>query len=110
MASRKKHQDIQPASSLINDIPSLAARLVDIHQQAKKLGIFTNDRELLKCPQCGLAEDVTCDGRLFTFQSADETFSDTGMRFQEIDATHFRCPSCHHILVVTEEEEVGNGE
>ena len=110
MVSRKKHKDIQPARSLFNDISSLAARLVDIHQKAKELGIYTNDRELLKCPQCGLTEDVACDGLLFTFESADKTFSDTGMCFQEIDATHFRCQSCHHILVVAEEEEAGNGE
>jgi predicted nuclease of restriction endonuclease-like (RecB) superfamily len=50
------------------------------------------------------------DPKQFTFESADKTFSDTGMRLKEIDAAHFHCPSCHHILVVAEEEEAGNGE
>jgi predicted RNA-binding Zn-ribbon protein involved in translation (DUF1610 family) len=101
---------MRPASSLDQDISVLAAQLVELNRKARELGIFTNDRELLQCPQCGLAEDVACDGRLMTIQSADETCSDTGMRFQEIDATHFRCPSCQNVLVVIEEEGAVNGQ
>ena len=105
MASRKKHQEMQTTDDLAHSISSLVAQFGDIHQKAKTLGIFTNDRELLQCPQCGLAEDVACDGRLTTVQAADETFADTGLRFQEINATHFRCPQCHCILAMKEEEE-----
>lgn len=95
MASRKKHQDPQTLDGLADDILNLVAQFHDIQQKAKELGIFTNDRELLQCPQCGLAEDVACDGRLITVQSADGPFNDTGLRFQEIDSTCFRCPQCH---------------
>ena len=108
MASRKKHQDMQRVENLTNAISSLIAQFGDIHQKTKELGIFTNDRELLQCPRCGLAEDVACDGRLTTVQSADGSFNDTGLRFQEIDSVHFRCPQSNGILVVTEKEE-GNG-
>lgn len=109
MASRKEQQNKQQSTRLFHDISSLASRLVDIHQKAKELGIFVDDRELLRCPQCGLAEDVTCEGRLTTVQPDDENYADTGMRFEEIDATHFRCPQCRHVLVVMDEEEARNG-
>jgi len=34
----------------------LAAGLVDLQAKARKLGLFTNDRELLECHSCGLLE------------------------------------------------------
>jgi len=99
---------MQRVENLTNAISSLIAQFSDIHQKAKELGIFTNDRELLQCLRCGLTEDVACDGRLTTVQSVDGPFNDTALRFQEIDSIHFSCPQCHCILFVTEKEE-GNG-
>jgi rubredoxin len=46
---------------------------------------------------------------LTTVQPDDENYADTGMRFEEIDASHFRCPQCRHVLVVMDEEEARNG-
>ena len=47
-----------------DDLYELAARLQALKKQAQTLGIFTNDRELLECPACGLKEDVTFEGML----------------------------------------------
>lgn len=84
--------------NLVAVISPLAAQLRDIRQKAKELGIFTDDRELLECPHCGLLEDVACDGQLFTCKSGDPTLRDTGLRFQEISSKRFRCPMCQSIL------------
>ena len=97
----KKHLKQREGKSLrdlVAAISPLAARLQDIQKKAKELGIFTNDRELLECPHCGLLEDVACDGRLITYRSGDQTFLDTGLRFQEISSRSFRYPRCKSIL------------
>jgi hypothetical protein len=41
----------------------LASQLAGLQKRAKALGVFTNDRELLECPRCGLLEDVTSNAR-----------------------------------------------
>lgn len=66
------------------------------------MGLFTNDRDLLQCPSCGLMEDVTSDGRLTTCQENDKTYADTGLRFQELTNTRFRCPQCSAIVEIPE--------
>jgi hypothetical protein len=70
----------------------LARQLADLQQRAKALGVFTNDRELLECPRCGLLEDVTCTGLLITCR-ADALGEDTGLRFVQLADNIFRCPS-----------------
>ncbi|MBL8744442.1 MAG: hypothetical protein JNK04_25215 [Myxococcales bacterium] len=58
------------------------------------MSIFVEDRELLTCPACGLAEDVAIDGRLFTFRMPD-VGEETGLRFgTSNECGLFRCPFC----------------
>jgi len=54
-------------SPLMSDILPLARELVRIKKQAEAMGLFTDDRELLECCGCDLAEDVAFDGRLMTY-------------------------------------------
>lgn len=79
-------------TDLAATIKPLAKRLAALRRQAKALGLFADDRELLECP-CGLKEDVTCEGRNITCREPD-LGKDTGLRFEEISADHFRCPAC----------------
>ena len=76
---------------------SLAAELTGLKAKAKALGVFTDDRELLTCPRCGLAEDVTCDGLLITC-APSALGKDTGLRFEAVSNNQFRCPACGSIL------------
>lgn len=72
----------------------LFRQLQQLQAQAKALGIFTDERDLLTCPNCGLFEDVTCDGFLITSRTLSKDPIDTGLRFHEITPDTFRCPSC----------------
>ncbi|HPQ70613.1 MAG TPA: hypothetical protein PKW95_15925 [bacterium] len=80
---------------LIPTLRKLAKQAANLQTEAKRLGLFTDDRELLTCPKCGLMEDVRIDGRLFTC-CLDDPNSDTGLRFVEYDGSEglFRCPAC----------------
>lgn len=70
-------------------------QLEQVKRQARALGIFTNDRELLECPSCGLLEDVTVDGLLVTYPGRSGCRTDCGLRFSQVDeTTTFQCPSC----------------
>lgn len=71
----------------------LATELAAIQKRAKALGIFTNERELLHCPACGLTEDVATDGMLFTYSEPD-LCHDTGLRFRQLNKHTFSCPAC----------------
>ena len=73
---------------------ALAREVVKLRKHAEALGIFTNDRELLECPKCGLMEDVTIDGILITYRGHRVRPRDSGLRFERIDDDSFRCPSC----------------
>jgi hypothetical protein len=76
-------------------IHDLARQLVAVKKEAKRLGIFTEDRELLKCPGCGLMEDVAMGGMLLMCRRSSPGV-DTGLRFSGIrnKARGFRCPVC----------------
>lgn len=77
------------------ELRRLAAQIVELKAQMKALGMFTNDRELLECPNCDLAEDVSADGLMFTFhRSATDRVTDSGLRFEEAAKDLFRCPVC----------------
>ena len=76
----------------------LCKELHRIKQHAEALGIFTNDRELLTCPKCGLQEDVQADGRLTTFDKDSEDFTDSGLRFVETGNGQFSCPRCQALI------------
>ncbi len=80
--------------SSVDGLHDLARHLVDVKQRAETLGIFTDDRELLACPNCGLLEDVTADGLLVTYPKDSVDLKDCGLRFRPVDETHFACPKC----------------
>jgi hypothetical protein len=72
---------------------ALAADLVALRVRAQALGLFTDDRELLICPGCGLMEDVAASGILITCREPD-LGQDTGLRFEPLGEQTFRCPAC----------------
>jgi len=80
--------------SVPRDLLELARQLAQVKQQARTLGIFTDDRELLECPSCGLLEDVTAEGVLVTYPNTSEEVNDSGLRFIPADESSFACPSC----------------
>lgn len=83
---------------------ALATRIVALQKQARALGMFANDRELLECPDCGLMENVAAaGGGLFTCR-AESLDEDTGLRFEELSRDHFRCPACG--ATVREEDSI----
>ena len=47
-------QSRKPA--VAGDLAELCRQLEQVKQRAEALGIFTDDRELLECPNCGLRE------------------------------------------------------
>ncbi|MFH1437279.1 MAG: hypothetical protein ABIJ56_16345 [Pseudomonadota bacterium] len=102
----KKHpsKGTRAAAKLPPGIEALARHLAKIKKKARKLGIFTNDRELLTCPKCGFLEDVTCDGQLITCK-ATRLGKDTGLRFTEIikAAGRLRCPACGSEVTASED-------
>lgn len=56
--------------------------------------MFTDDRELLECHNCGLKEDVTGQGILITHKG-DAMGVDTGLCFPEPDKEGVSsCPGC----------------
>ena len=79
--------------SFIAVIAPLARQIAAIREQMHALGMFANDRELLDCPHCGLREDVLISGHFLTYRESGFQ-QDTGLRFEELAAGTFRCPSC----------------
>jgi ribosomal protein S27AE len=80
----------------------LAGQLAVLQAEARALGMFAGDRELVACPRCGLMEDVTFTGLLITCR-ASALGEDTGLRFEEIKAGKSRCPKCGGIVTETPE-------
>jgi len=78
----------------MNSLVAAVRELEQVKQQAKARGIFTDDRELLECPSCGLLEDVTAEGLLVTYVKDSADLKDCGLRFRPVDETSFECPSC----------------
>jgi len=78
----------------VDGLVAAVRQLEQVKQQARALGIFTNDRELLECPSCGLLEDVTADGLLVTYPRSSRDMKDCGLRFNQVNDTSFQCPSC----------------
>ncbi len=76
----------------------LCKELHRIKRQAEALGIFTNDRELLICPKCGLQEDIQADGRLMTINKDSQDFKDIGLRFVDTGNGQFSCPQCQTLI------------
>ena len=78
----------------IDGLIAAVRQLEQAKQQARALGIFTDDRELLECPSCGLLEDVTAEGLLVTYVKDSADLKDCGLRFHPVDETTFECPLC----------------
>jgi hypothetical protein len=90
----------------------LALEIQALHKRAEALGMFISDRELLTCNQCSLLEDVTMESILLTYYLPKDIGlldsngwpvkiplpADTGLRFEEITPTRFRCPSCGNLI------------
>jgi predicted RNA-binding Zn-ribbon protein involved in translation (DUF1610 family) len=78
----------------VDRLCDLARHLVQVRQRAESLGLFTDDRELLECPNCGLLEDVTSEGMLVTYPKDSADLKDCGLRFLPDGKTSFACPAC----------------
>jgi len=97
MSRGRQEQDKDGESSLsglAQRIKPLAEDIVRIQKQAKALGIFVNDRELLECPDCDLVEDVASDGSLMTYPRKSDDVTDSGLRFEKMAGNKYRCAAC----------------
>ena len=93
--THKKHENGKGSlSGLAQKIKPLVEDIVCIQKQAKALGIFINDRELLECTGCDLVEDVAFDGSLMTYNRDSDDMTDSGLRFEEMNEEKYRCPVC----------------
>jgi len=81
-------------SRLTSNILPLLRNVSRLQREMDALGIFTPDRELLECPSCDLAEDVTIEGRLISVHLLSENLTDCGLCFKKIDEDTFSCPIC----------------
>lgn len=90
--------------ALSADLAQLCEGLSELHARAASLGLFTNDRELLACPGCGLQEDVTIEGMLITHDIESVDVSDSGLRFTERQDGQFSCPRCGASVVADGDE------
>lgn len=79
-----------PTDSLVE----LVRCLEEIKRQARALGLFTDDRDLMECPGCGLLEDVTAEGLLVTYPKNSKDLNDCGLRFRQLEEASFKCPAC----------------
>lgn len=78
-----------------NDLIRSILKLEKVKKEARKLGLFVDDRELLTCPKCRLQEDVTIEGLLIVVLSS-RPGEDTGLRFSKADSKGIKycCPAC----------------
>ncbi len=83
-------------------LSDLARRLQQVKAEAARLGIFTDDRELVECSKCGLKEDVDVHGFLLTCYEGS-LGKDTGLRFKEGADSEFCCPKCRSKVVACEQ-------
>lgn len=88
---------------LLTGLSELASRLQQVKAEAARLGIFTDDRELVECSKCGLKEDVDVHGFLLTCFE-DSLGKDTGLRFKEVADLEFRCPKCRSKVFAGEQQ------
>jgi hypothetical protein len=91
---KKRKNGKDSRSGLAQKIKPIVEDIVRIQKQAKALGIFVNDRELLECSGCDLVEDVAFDGSLMTYHRESDDMTDSGLRFEKMDEEKYRCPVC----------------
>ena len=75
---------------------SMAEAINELNIRLTKTGGFDHSRELLRCPACGLFEDLTPEGRLMTAEPVDPE-ADTGLRFAKAGEAEWECPDCGHL-------------
>ena len=88
----------------MENLHSAVRRLQEAKRQARTMGMFVEDRDLLECPACGLWEDVTGEGCLVVYQKDDPSPVDSGLRFREVDEMNFVCPACGTAVTIKVEE------
>jgi len=88
----------------MENLYSAVRTLQEAKRQARELGMFVEERDLLECPACGLWEDVNCEGMLLVYQKDDPSQVDSGLRFREVDGTHFVCPACGATVTVEDKD------
>ena len=84
------------ANRLAKSLRPMIEQVVALKKTMKSVGLFTDDRELLECPKCGLHEDVALGGRLIVTRRNNRK-RDSGLRFKELDQREewFACPGCN---------------
>ena len=92
-----RNEEQTDMSQIPGNLRDLASRMAELQEQARSLGLFPGNRELLECPKCGLLEDVTIEGKLITYVSSAEG-QDSGFRFEETSPGRFRCQACGSIF------------
>ncbi len=98
---QRKQKAAKQRSKVPPELLSLAKEIVRVKKEAEALGLFVDDRELLECNKCGLAEGVTIEGVLVTYHRESIGLIDTGLRFEKVGDTTFRCPICRTRLKAT---------
>ena len=102
MSTRKRkpaesggRREADAALRVIDALRPLVEQLAVLNEQARALGMFVEDRPLLRCAQCGLTEDELPDGKHVTYFEPDQP--DTQLRFVQDDADEerFTCPACN---------------
>jgi len=87
----------------LEPLRSMPGQLAILQAEARALGMFSDDRALVSCLRCGLAEDLTFTSMLITCRPP--AFGvDTGFRFEETADGRFRCPTCGGIVTETFEQ------
>ena len=74
-------------------IKELGKLLRDLEARRQAMGLVPEDREPLRCPQCGLFEGSSADGMLFTSLKRHSK-RDTGLRFTKLIDGRWLCPFC----------------
>lgn len=102
----QKLEDKKTFNKLLNRIRPLAAQIVKLKSDMKKMGMHTGDYDLIECPKCHLAEDVLVGNSLVTFFNIDvedfEKVKYTKLKFMELKDSLFLCPNCGNIIKAKE--------
>ena len=91
---RREGGEADDAQRVVDALRPLVDQLAVMNEEARALGLFVEDRPLLRCAHCGLTEDVLADETHVTYFEPDTP--DTQLRFipDEADEERFTCPAC----------------
>ena len=71
----------------------LGMKLRVLEAQSQAMGLVPGDRAWFACKKCGLFEGESNEGLLFTSRRRDSP-EDTGLRFEKLTDSRWRCPGC----------------